>query len=137
MKFLSFLAPYAHWFLRLAIAAVFLYHGLTKFGNLEGVAGMIGFPVWLTVILALAESFGGVLILAGGVAQDWMTRLAGLIFAVVMLGAIFKVHLQHGWNSIGNLGMEFQVTLLAIALFFASRGNDIGGGAAADFSPAE
>lgn len=124
MKFLNSIAPHAHWFLRLAIAAVFLYHGLTKFGNFGGVSEMLGFPVWLTVVLACSEVAGGALILAGGVAKDWMTRLAGLIFAIVMVVAIFTVHLQHGWNSIGNLGMEFQVTLLAIALYFVTRGND-------------
>lgn len=123
MKFLNSLAPHAHWFLRGAIGAVFLYHGLTKFGNLEGVGGMIGFPVPLVVVLALVEALGAVLILAGGVAKDWMTRLAGLIFAVVMIGAILTVHLPHGWNSLGNLGMEFPVTLLAIGLYFLVRGN--------------
>jgi len=46
-----------------------------------------------------------------------------------MLGAIFMVHLQHGWNSVnmgsGNMGrgMEFQFTLLMIALYFLVVGN--------------
>ncbi len=129
MNFLSPLAPHAHWFLRLSVASVFLYHGLTKFPNLEGVSGMLGFPVALVVVLALVETVAGVLILLGGVSKDWMTRLAGLIFVVIMIGAIFKVHLSHGWNSIGNLGMEFQVTLLTIGLYFAARGNNGANGA--------
>ena len=47
-----------------------------------------------------------------------------------MLGAIFMVHLQHGWNSVnmgsGNMGrgMEFQFTLLMLALFFLFVGNE-------------
>jgi uncharacterized membrane protein YphA (DoxX/SURF4 family) len=93
---------------------------------------MIGFPVFLVAVLAIVEVVGGILILLGGFSKDWMTRLAGLIFVVVMIGAIFKVHLAHGWNSIGNLGMEFQVTLLTIGLFFAARGNDGGVEASAD-----
>lgn len=58
-----------------------------------------------------------------------MTRLAGLFIAPIMLGAIFMVHLQHGWNSVnmgtGNMGkgMEFQFTLLMIALYFLFVGN--------------
>ncbi len=124
MNFLSPLAPHAHWFLRLSLASVFIYHAVTKFPNLEGVSQMIGFPVFLVAVLAVVEIVGGILILLGGFSKDWMTRLAGLIFVVVMIGAIFKVHLAHGWNSIGNLGMEFQVTLLTIGLYFAARGNN-------------
>ena len=102
MNFLSPLAPHAHWFLRLSLASVFIYHAVTKFPNLEGVSQMIGFPVFLVAVLAVVELLGGILILLGGISKDWMTRLAGLIFVVVMIGAIFKVHLAHGWNSIGN-----------------------------------
>ena len=46
-----------------------------------------------------------------------------------MLGAVAVVHGQNGWNSInmgeGNegKGMEFQVLILAISLFFAFTGN--------------
>lgn len=123
MNFLSPLAPHAHWFLRLSVAAVFIYHAVTKLPNPEGVSQMIGLPVFLVVVVAIAEVVAGILILLGGVSRDWMTRLAGLIFVVVMIGAIVKVHLAHGWNSIGNLGMEFQVTLLTIGLYFAARGN--------------
>jgi len=123
MNFLSPLAPYAHWFPRLSLAAVFFYHGLTKFPNLEGVAGMLSFPVWLVVVLAVCEVSAASFILLGGLFKDWMTRLAGFIIVIVMIVAILRVHFPHGWNSIGNLGMEFQVTILTIALFFAARGN--------------
>ncbi|QXD13836.1 DoxX family protein [Rhodocaloribacter litoris] len=128
MNFLNNLAPHAHWFLRIALASVFLYHGLGKFGNLSGMAEQMQMPVFLVALLGAAESLGGIFILAGGVSKEWMTRVAGLIFAVVMVGAILIVHLPHGWNSIGNLGMEFQFTLLMIALFFLVRGNSVGGG---------
>ena len=124
MNVLNKLAPYAHWFMRLSLAGVFAYHGVTKFPNLDGVAQMLGLPVVLVLFLAVVEVVGAILILVGGFSKDWMTRLAGLIFVVIMIGAIFKVHLSHGWNSIGNLGMEFQVTLLTIGLFFAARGNN-------------
>ncbi len=108
----------------MSVAAVFIYHAVTKFPNPEGLSQMIGIPVFLVVVLAIAELVAGILILLGGVSRDWMTRVAGLIFVVVMIGAIFTVHLAHGWNSIGNMGMEFQVTLLTIGLYFAARGNN-------------
>ena len=124
MTFLRTLAPHAHWFLRLALASVFAYHGLTKFPNLEGLSGMMGMPVPMIAVLATVETIAAAMIVVGGISKDWMTRLAGLIFVIVMLGAIFMVHLTNGWNSIGNMGMEFQVTLLAIGLYFTVRGND-------------
>lgn len=127
------ISRHAHWLLRVALASVFLYHGLTKFPALGGLAKMMGMPVFMVGLLATVETVGGVLILAGGLGKDWMTRVAGLLLAPVMLGAIFMVHLPHGWNSVnmgtGNMGrgMEFQFTLLMIALYFLVAGNRAGG----------
>jgi putative oxidoreductase len=129
MTSLRALAPYAHWFLRLALGSVFLYHGLTKFPALDGLADMMGMPVFMVGTLALLETLGGLFVLIGGLGWDWMSRLGGLLIAPVMLGAIFMVHLQHGWNSVnmgtGNMGkgMEFQFTLLMVALYFLFVGN--------------
>lgn len=133
MNQLRALAPHAHWFLRIALGSVFLYHGLTKFPALGGLAEMMGMPVLMVGVLATIETLGGLFVLVGGMGPDWMTRLGGLFIIPVMLGAIFMVHLQHGWNSVnmgtGNMGkgMEFQVTLLLIALYFLVVGNDHNG----------
>lgn len=136
MERLNAFAPHAHWALRLALASVFLYHGLTKFPVLGGMAEMMGMPVFVVGLLATMETMGGALILIGGAGRDWMTRLGGLLIVPIMLGAIFMVHLQHGWNSVnmgsGNMGrgMEFQFTLLMIALYFTLAGNSHSGAAA-------
>ena len=133
MNALRTLAPHAHWFLRLAFGSVFLYHGLTKFPVLSGMAEMMEMPVFAVGLLATVETLGALLVLAGGLGRGWMTRLGGLLIAPVMLGAIFMVHLPHGWNSVnmgtGNMGrgMEFQVTLLMIALYFLAVGNAYSG----------
>lgn len=134
MNTLRAVAPHAHWVLRFSLGSVFLYHGLTKFPALGGLAEMMEMPVFAVGLLATVETVGAVLILVGGVSKGWMTRLGGLLIAPVMLGAIFMVHLQHGWNSVnmgsGNMGrgMEFQVTLLMIALYFFVVGNAYSGG---------
>lgn len=123
------LIPHAHWFPRLALASVFLYHGLTKFPALGMLSDMMGMPSLMIGVLAAMETAAGVLILAGGAGPEWATRIAGLIVTMVMLGAIAMVHINYGWNSVnmgmGNegRGMEFQVTLIAIALFFVITGN--------------
>lgn len=122
MNFLSGLAPIAHWFLRVALASVFLYHGLTKFPNLEAMSEGMGMPVIMIAMIAILETAAGLLIILGAFMKDWMTRLAGLIIAAIMLGAIFMVHLKNGW-SFQNNGMEFQFTLTMTGLYFLAVGN--------------
>lgn len=127
MKALDSLSPYAHWLVRIALAAVFIYHGLDKFTQLNGLAQMMGLPVAVMGAVALAETAGGILVLAGGFIGDWATRLGGLLIIPVMLGAIAMVHWPR-WpftpsetHPMG--GMEFQVTLLLVAAFFVIYGN--------------
>jgi uncharacterized membrane protein YphA (DoxX/SURF4 family) len=40
MKAVNNLSPHAHWFLRAAIASVFIYHGVGKFANLSQIHGL-------------------------------------------------------------------------------------------------
>ena len=44
-----------------------------------------------------------------------------------MIGAIFMVHLQNGWNNMNN-GFEWQALILAICLLYATKGNSINKG---------
>ncbi len=120
---------YAHWVVRLALAGVFLYHGLSKFGNLSGGAAMMGLPIAVWGLVAVLESLGGLFVLLGGFASDWMTRLGALFLLPPMLGAIFTAHWGQ-WSFVPSDthpmgGMEFQVTLLFLALFLLLRGNAI------------
>lgn len=130
MKTLTNLSPYAHWFLRLAIASVFIYHGLTKFPVLGGMAEMMGLPVAILFLVAVAETVGGTLVLLGGLLKDWMTRIGALMVIPVLLGAIFMVHWGQ-WNNFVQTeshpmgGMEFQVTLLLVALYLLVKGNSV------------
>ncbi|MCF7802399.1 MAG: DoxX family protein [Candidatus Marinimicrobia bacterium] len=118
-------APHAHWLVRLSLAATFIYHGIPKFTH----PGMIGMPIIIVILVGLAEVGGAILLLWGGVGPDWATRVASAFFAIVMLGAIMMIHMAYGWNSInmgtGNegKGMEFQVLILAISLYFLLKGN--------------
>lgn len=127
------LAVAADWLLRAAFAGVFIFHGMSKFMNLEGGAQMMGQPVLLWALVAFAELAGGIGILAGraipGRFGDAISRLAGVAVVPVMLGAITMVHWGR-WNfapSEGHPmgGMEFQVVLLALGLYYALRGNRV------------
>lgn len=136
MDFLKKFAGIAHWLPRVSLAAIFLYHGIAKFPMAEGMAQNMGMPVMAVYLLALMEVGGGLLILWGGFGPDWATRISGLILSVVMLGAIFKVHWPV-WNNFARTeshpmgGMEFQVLILAISLYFAFKGNSENQGAEA------
>lgn len=125
------LSAQAHWLLRIALASVFLFHGIQKFMNLDAGATMMGLPVAVWGLVAFAEVAGGLGILVGGFLKSatgsLITRLAGLAIVPVMLGAIFMVHWGRWSFSPTEThpmgGMEFQVVLLLIALFFLFRGN--------------
>ena len=124
---LDTLAQQAHWAPRIALASVFLFHGLTKFPNLGGMAEMMGLPVAIFTLVALAEAVGGALILIGAFTKDIVTRLGGLLIIPPMLGAISMVHWGR-WSftpaeGFPMGGMEFQVTLLLLGVYFVLRGN--------------
>jgi putative oxidoreductase len=122
-------AKHAHWLLRLALASVFFYHGIGKFPMLPEMAQMMNLPVFIVLLVALAETVGSILIIAGGLWKDWMTRLGALMQIPVMLGAIFMVHWGQ-WNFIPSEthpigGIEFQLVLLLIQLYFLIVGNNV------------
>ena len=79
------------------------------------------------MLVTFAEVAGGIGIIVGAFRSDLITRLAGLAFAPVMLGAIFMVHWGR-WNftpanGFPMGGMEFQVILLLIAVYVVIVGN--------------
>lgn len=129
METLNRHAGHAHWLLRLSLAGIFLYHGLTKFPTAQGMADMMGMPVAMVYMLAMMETVGGLLILYGGFGPDWATRVAGGIFAMVMLGAIFMVHWPQ-WSFVPSEtkpmgGMEMQTFIMMTSLYLVSHGNRV------------
>ncbi len=129
MKQLDKYAHTAHWFLRIAFISVFLYHGLEKLGDLQGFSQMSGMPIAMAFIVAIFETFGGLLIFAGGFKKEWdlITRIGALLIIPIMLGAIFMVHWGQ-WSFMATEthpmgGMEFQVTLLFGAVYLFLKGN--------------
>jgi len=106
--------------LRVVLAAVMLAHGLPKVTGFSGTAGFFGSvgvpaPAVAAAFAVVAEVGGGILVLLG-VAVD----IAGLLFAVDMLGAIVFVHFKNGFS--GQGGWEFPLTLLGIAVALALAG---------------
>ena len=118
---------HSHWALRISLAGVFIFHGIGKFMMLESFAEMMGLPLLITVLVALAETVGGIMVLAGARMNDWVTRVGAAMFIPVMLGAITMVHWGQ-WSFVASDthpmgGMEFQVTLLLVSLYLVIKGN--------------
>ena len=128
---MNFLTKNAHWLLRIALASVFIYHGALKFLNLEGFAQMLPISYLEVVLVAAAETGGGLLVLLGGFRKDAISDLATRIGAAlnipVMIGAITLVHWGR-WNFLPSEthpigGIEFQSVLILIMLYLVFTGN--------------
>jgi putative oxidoreductase len=107
--------------LRVALAAILLYHGLPKLMNFGATAtafqGMhLPAPSLVAAYAMIAEVIGGLLILFG-VATD----IAGILVIIDMLGAIALVHWANGFD-FTKVGWEHPFTVLAIALALALAG---------------
>jgi putative oxidoreductase len=90
--------------LRIASALAFLYHGSgILFGAFGGpgpqkFSAVMHMPVVVGYLVGLAQVGGGLAILSGA-----LIRLGAACIIVVMLGAIFLVHLQQGFD-VGDVG---------------------------------
>lgn len=110
--------------LRVSLALVFLYHGSGILFGAFGGPGPAGFaahlhdPVVVGYLVGLAQFAGGLGILFGV-----LTRISVIAVMVVMLGAIFLIHLPHGFN-VSSGGYEFALTvfLVAFALLLTGPG---------------
>jgi putative oxidoreductase len=111
---------------RVLLGIVFFPHGAQKllgwFGGF-GFSDTMGFfttqaglPWIIAFLVIMGESFGSLMLVAG-----LLTRLAALGISAVMLGAIFTVHLQHGFfmNWAGNQkgeGLEYHLLALGLSI---------------------
>ncbi|MHB8502819.1 MAG: DoxX family protein [Candidatus Acidiferrales bacterium] len=110
--------------MRLACSLPFIYHGSAiLFGAFGGpgphnFAAFMHAPLVVGYLVGLAQSAGGIAILTGA-----LLRVGTVCVMIVMLGAIFMVHLPHGYD-IGHGGMEYALTelLLSFGLLLAGPG---------------
>ena len=128
---MNYLSQNAHWLLRIALASVLVFHGALKLMNLDGFAQMLPISYLQVVLVALAETGGGLLVLAGGFRGDRIfdlaTRIGAALNIPVLIGAITIVHLGQ-WNFVPSAthpmgGFEFQAVLLLLTLYLALTGN--------------
>lgn len=103
--------------LRLAVAAIFIYHGWDKLNNIAGTAEFFAnyFPAatFFAWVVALVEFVGGLAILLGV-----FPTMAAFLLAVVMLVALLTVHRTGDFKS-----MELPIALLGATLGIVGGGS--------------
>jgi putative oxidoreductase len=112
--------------LRLVVGGTMFSHGAQKLfgwfggGGPQGTAGFLGSlgfraPLLMATLAGLGEA-GGLAFAAG-----FLTPLAALGIAIVMINAITLVHWSKGFFN-GNGGLEFPLILLTVAVAIAATG---------------
>jgi putative oxidoreductase len=112
---------------RVVVGVLFMGHGAQKLFAWFGGYGPKGTGGWMdsigikpgvlmAVLAGLMELGGGVLFTAG-----LFTPVAGILIALIMLGAIIKVHAKNGIWSTAN-GYEYPLVLFAVAIGIALIG---------------
>ena len=128
---MKFLTSNAHWLLRIALASVLVFHGVLKLTNLDGFTQMLPISYTQVVLVALAETGGGLLVLIGGLRDDAIfdmaTRIGAALNIPVLIGAISIVHWGQ-WNFVPTEshpmgGFEFQAVLLLVLSYLVITGN--------------
>ena len=104
--------------LRVVLGLIFFVHGLSKFqGGITNTVGFfdsIGIPGFMAYVIALIELIGGIALVLG-----IGTQIVSVLFAVIMLGAIFTVKLPAGLLGNGQMaGYELELSLLAVSIYF-------------------
>lgn len=109
--------------LRIVTGLVFVYHGYAKVFvmGMDGVTGFftsVGIPMagLMAVLVSYGEFLGGIALILG-LFTHWIAKLNVLI----MLGAIYFVHLANGYDATKG-GYEYPLMILVVSLFIAATG---------------
>ena len=107
-----------HWGIRASIGAIFLVHSLKKFDPSwqEWLVNSAGLPAEMQLPIALAEFIGGILLIVGV-----LTRITGVVFSVILLGAIFNIRWENGFF-VSQGGWEWDLVMLAAVLSIIAVG---------------
>ncbi|MGE7764968.1 DoxX family protein [Peribacillus sp. NPDC096540] len=112
-------------FLRIILGLTFFIHGVSKFqggiGNTAGFFDSLGIPGFMAYVVAFIELVGGLAVIVG-----FGTRIVSILFAVILLGAIFTAKLPAGFLGNGqSAGYELDLALLAMSVYLACANRSI------------
>lgn len=105
--------------LRLAIAAIFIYHALPKLKGAKMMSQAMGMPASMIFMLGSVEFLSSL-----GMILSVFVQVAALLLAIVMVGAIYfktaKWHVPFG--AMDKTGWELDFILLAANIFLLVNG---------------
>ena len=105
------------WGISASIGVIFIVHSLKKFDpSWQEWLISIGIPPEMQLPIALAELIGGIFLVVGV-----FTRITGVVFGVILLGAIFHVRWENGFF-ISQGGWEWDLVMLAAVLAIIAAG---------------
>ena len=126
-------APYATFFLRIPLAAMFFQQGLSKFPVTEANAEVFGLPFIVWWFVAYGEVGSAIGLIVGGIVgilftsgiiselADLLTRFSGITMTCVVTGIIW---LMMPTSLIDVITRDYlHVSLYVGGLYFALRGN--------------
>lgn len=100
--------------LRVVLGLIFFSHGLDKFqggiGNTVSFFDSIGVPGFSAYIIATIELVGGIAMVLG-----IGTKVVSILFAIIMIGAMFTVKFSAGFLG----GFELDLAFLAMSVYIA------------------
>jgi putative oxidoreductase len=106
-----------HFGIRAALGAIFIVHSLKKFDpSWQNWLTDMGLPPELQIPIALTELIGGSMLLVGV-----LTRITGVLFSLILLGAIFQIRWENGFF-ISQGGWEWDLVMLSVALTIIAAG---------------
>ena len=112
-----------HWCLRITLAITFFIHGYPKvveIGKLKPLFSKIGLPEIFAYLVGPFEVIGALFLLIGPFINKKVTQIGALLIIIIMIGAIFTVHINDGW-----VGNEWQILIVCVCLLFLIKGNDV------------
>lgn len=106
--------------LRLALAFIFLWHGIPKLMDTAGTMGFfssLGLPGFVGVLVGIVEVLGGILLIVGSIFP-----IVPYALAIVMLGALGLVQVPGLLAKGVGAGFERDILILLSLLVLASHG---------------
>jgi putative oxidoreductase len=115
MRFFNTLQPVAVLLMRVALGVIFITHGYSKLAKpalgMQALFVQHGLPGYFVYVSGILEVFGGGLLLLG-----LFARVAGLLLAIEMTVAIFKIHSGGGILAVHNYEFPLSLGVAAFAL---------------------
>lgn len=106
-------------FIRLVVAAIFIYHALPKLKNAQSMAQMVGMSAGMVFMLGMVEFLASL-----GLILGLYTQISSLLLGVVMVGAIGMKMMKWGvpFSAMDKTGWEFDLILLAANIVILVNG---------------